>query len=115
MTPDEHSRLIAEYQRKWRQESLEWTAFEAFLESGTEWIEIMDAALVTANEVSAVHLEGYAWRDSRWHDVWIRAERFAIARSDGEPFDLAALERINTEYWDKFAESDAAMEAEKAK
>src|SRR5271156_1842261 len=57
---EEESRLVLEYQAKWREESFSWTELEKLVPRECEQVlDISDAALATSKESVALRLRGH--------------------------------------------------------
>ncbi|MFZ0821931.1 MAG: hypothetical protein WAM91_17850 [Candidatus Acidiferrales bacterium] len=104
VSQNEESRLVAEYQAKWREESLTWAEFEASVTPKDEQVfEISDAALAKSMEgIVALQLQGqlnYATR----HVVSLRAERLTISGSDGKQLEIDEFRSLGMAYWEDFS------------
>ncbi len=82
---EEEARLIAEYQSKWREESLSWSELESAL---------------TANSV-ALRISGLLNYTS-YRELFLRAEGLALSRGDGQELGIAGLLKMGEAYWDAF-------------
>ena len=101
MPYEQQQRAVAEYHAKWREESLDWSAFETSF-GDERWLDVTEGDLARADGLVAMRLSGYVEGDGD-REVWIRAERFDVRRSDGAPFDLEALGAAYR-YWDAFGD-----------
>lgn len=101
----EQERLIAEYQSKWREESVDWMTLESSL-NDDHGIEVMEGDMATAEGVVAVHLSGHHFGGA-YHHLWVRAEHLKVSRSDGEPFALDALGAAYDAYWEALSQHRA--------
>jgi len=100
---DEESRLVLEYQAKWREESLSWTEFEKAITRECEQIlDIADAALATSNELVALRLRGHL-NYTVYHEVFLRAEKLSISGSDGRTFRVKEFQELGEAYWEAFS------------
>jgi hypothetical protein len=101
---EEESRLVAEYQAKWREESLTWTDFESMITRQDEQLfEVSDATLATSTDgIVAIQLQGqlnYATR----HVVSLRAEHLIISGSDGKQLEIDEFRSLGMAYWEDFS------------
>ena len=103
VSPEEQSRLIAEYQSKCREESLDWTELEAALTSECKQVlDIANAWLATApgNSV-ALRINGLL-NYTEYRELFLRAERLTITRGDGHDLGISGLLKMGEAYWDAF-------------
>ncbi len=100
MPYEEQQRAIAEYRAKWREESLDASAFEASL-ADDHWFDVMEGELARGGGLVAMRLSGYVEGEGD-RQMSIRAEHFDVRRSDDAPFDLEALQTAYEAYWDAF-------------
>ena len=102
---DEESRLIEEYQAKWREESAAWSEFESsFSEDAETSLEVSDATLVESQAgTAAFWLVGDVVRN-QYHQIYVRAERLDAVRSDNEPLGMALFKAMGEQYWTASAE-----------
>jgi hypothetical protein len=100
---EDEARLIAEYQSKWREESLSWSALEsAVTMECKQVIDIADATLATSTDNSvALRISGLL-NYTEYHELFLRAERLTISRGDGQELGIAGLLKMGEEYWDAF-------------
>jgi len=100
---EEESRLIAEYQSKWREESLSWSGLESALTAECKQvIDIADATLGTSPDNSvALRISGLLNYTS-YRELFLRAERLALSRGDGQDLGIAGLLKMGEAYWDTF-------------
>jgi hypothetical protein len=100
-TPNaQQSTLIAEYHRKWREESQSWNDFER-LTSDPFGLEVSIATLARGADVVALHFGLLAARDS-YVEAYIRGEdiTFYIGETLATPEEFVALGEA---YWEAFA------------
>ncbi len=105
---EEESRIIAEYQAKWREESASWNEFETAVnrEDGGVFY-ILDAALATSRDgILAIRIDGQLGSGPRnnyaaYHEFFVRAARLEISTSDGKRFELKDFLRLGEIYWAK--------------
>lgn len=112
---EEESRLITEYQAKWRQESLGWDELEkAVTTECAQVIDISNAMLATAEDHSiAVRICGHL-NYVAYHELYLRAERLVVSKSDGENLGIQGLLKMGAAYWEAFerrAKADAPKDS----
>lgn len=101
----EESRLVKEYQAKWREESAAWSAFESrFSKDPGTWVEVSDATLVESEAGTVASWFAGQLDDKHYHQVYVRAERLDALRSDGEPLGMALFKTLGEQYWEAFAQ-----------
>jgi hypothetical protein len=103
VSPEEQSRLIAEYQSKCREESLSWTDLESALTiECKQVIDIADAMLATATDNSvALRINGLL-NYTEFRELFLRAERLTLTRGDGQDLAIAGLLNLGESYGDAF-------------
>jgi hypothetical protein len=94
---EEESRLVSDYQAKWREESQSWTEFELKLPGA----DALDATLVLSDKSAALKL-GVMLND-RYYDTHIRAESIAFFAGDRR-FTLEEFIALGGAYWEAFSE-----------
>jgi len=100
---DEESRIVLEYQAKWREESYSWTDFENTVTPDNEQVlDISDAALATLEDSVALRLRGHL-NFATYHEVFLRAEKILISGSDGRTFGVKELLELGEGYWESFS------------
>ncbi|HEY2545105.1 MAG TPA: hypothetical protein VGI46_03475 [Candidatus Acidoferrum sp.] len=101
---EEESRLVAEYQAKWREQSASWEDFEAVVTRQDEQVfDISDAAVATSQTtLVALRLCGHL-NYATYHEVYLRAERLNIFGSDGREFTLGEFQKLGETYWEAFS------------
>jgi len=110
---EEESRLVAEYQAKWREESASWTDFEASVARENEQVFDISDAAVAFFGVGALALRicghlNYA----TYHEVFLRADRLSISGNNGREFKMEEFEKLGEAYWEAFSQrSKASSEA----
>jgi hypothetical protein len=112
---EDESRMIAEYQAKWREESLTWRDFEAKVTSEDEQVfDISDASLATSAEGTvALQICGHL-NHATYHVVFLRAQRVTISGNDGQTFELDQFLSFGEAYWEAFSKRrKATIEAGK--
>jgi hypothetical protein len=100
---EEEARLIAEYQSKWREESLSWSALESAVTMECKQVlDIADATLATlADNSVALRISGLL-NYTEYRELFLRAERLTLSRGDGQELGIAGLLKMGEEYWDAF-------------
>jgi hypothetical protein len=100
---EEEARLIAEYQSKWREESLSWTDLEnAVTTECKQVIDIAGATLATsANNSVALRISGLL-NYTEYRELFLRAERLTLSKGDGQDLGIAGLLKMGEDYWDAF-------------
>jgi hypothetical protein len=103
-SPEEWSRLIDEYQSKWRNESLSWDALESSLP--TNPLEVHYSELATGADGRTLRMEGFLKGD-KYDDIFCKVfaafNGLAVSRSDGVDIDFKEFCRLGEVYWDAFA------------
>lgn len=104
---EEESRLVLEYQAKWREESFSWADFEKEVTREYEQVlDIMDATLATLKESVALRLRGHL-NYTEYHEVFLRAEKLTISGSDGRIFGVKDFQALGEAYWEAFSRRSA--------
>jgi hypothetical protein len=100
---EEESRLIAEYQSKWREESLSWSELESAVTTECKQvIDIADATLAASADNSvALRISGHL-NYASYHELFLRAERLTLSRGDGQDLGIAGLLKMGEAYWNAF-------------
>lgn len=103
LSHEEGARLIAEYQSKWREESLSWNELEgAVTTECKQVIDIADATLATAADNSvALRISGLL-NYTEHRELFLRAERLTLSKGDGQDLGIAGLLRMGEAYWEAF-------------
>lgn len=98
---EEEARLVAEYQAKWREESLSWTDLEKTMtEENKQVIDISDATLATGPDGAvALRINGLL-NYTMYHEIFLRAERLTISRTDAGELKVEELLKLGAAYWD---------------
>jgi hypothetical protein len=100
---EEESRVVLEYQAKWREESLSWTEFEKAVTRECEQVlDIADAALATSRDSVALRLRGHL-NYTVYHEVFLRAEELTISGSNGRIFALKEFQEFGEAFWQAFS------------
>lgn len=100
---EQGARLIAEYQSKWREESLSWSELEgAVTMECKQVIDIADATLATAADNSvALRINGLL-NYTEYRELFLRAERLTLSKGDRQELGIAGLQRMGEAYWEAF-------------
>jgi hypothetical protein len=100
VSKEEESRLVAEYQAKWRQESLSWSDLEkAVTTECKQVIDISDATLATGPDGSvALRIVGLL-NYTIYHELFLRAERLTLSRTDAGALTIPELLKLGEAYW----------------
>jgi hypothetical protein len=103
VSPEEQSRLIADYQSKCREESLSWSDLESALTTECKQVlDIADASLATAPDNSlALRINGLL-NYTEFRELFLRAERLTLTRGDGQDLGISGLLKMGDAYWDAF-------------
>jgi hypothetical protein len=97
---EEEARLVAEYQAKWREESVSWAELEkAVTTAHKQVIDISDATLALAEDGAvALRIVGL-FNYTTYHEIFLRAERVTIFRSDAGELSISDLLKLGEAYW----------------
>lgn len=112
-TREQEQRLIAEYQAKWREESLGWTEFEDSLASDS--LSVSDSSLARTDGRAALKLSGHMDGKKfnyQFCTIYIRCGDIRATRSDGQLFCLQQLLDLGHDYWNAFAERQVVKDPE---
>jgi hypothetical protein len=101
VSKEEQDRLVAEYQAKWREESLSWDDLEkAVTAEHKQVIDITDATLATEKDgVVALRIIGLL-NYTAHHEIFLRAKELTISRTDAGEVSIAELLKMGEAYWD---------------
>jgi hypothetical protein len=101
VSKEEEARLVAEYQAKWREESLSWSDLEeAMTAEHQQVIDIVDATLATEKDgVVALCISGLL-NYTAYHELFLRAEKLTISRTDAGELTVSELLKLGEAYWD---------------
>ena len=103
---EEASRLIKEYQARWREESIAWKDFEKNLPENP--LSISDADFVSNKNQTALKIGGHLDVDD-YYDLYCiiiaRGSRIRASRSDGKDFSFEQLIKLGEDYWNSFEKS----------
>jgi hypothetical protein len=97
----EQQNLINEYRSKWREESQSWATFESAVEADGD-AQFTLGEMATGDDGVALRF-GVQMSEGEWYNVFFRAERLTLQRSDQQPISLDDLLRWGHEYWEAFA------------
>jgi uncharacterized protein YbdZ (MbtH family) len=97
---EEQERLVAEYQAKWREESANWNDLEkAVTAEHKQVIDVVDARLATEKGGSvALRISGLL-NYTAYHEVFLRAEKLTISRTDAGEVSVEELLKLGAAYW----------------
>jgi hypothetical protein len=103
---EEESRIVAEYQAKWREESASWNDFETAVNREDKNVfYISNATLATSQDgILAIRVNGQlgsgAGNDyAAYHEFFLRAAKLEISTSDGKRIELEDFLRLGGTYW----------------
>jgi len=98
---EDQARLVAEYQSKWREESLSWSELESAITTECKQvIDIADATMATAADNSvALRISGLL-NYTEFRELFLRAERLTLSKGDGQDLGIAGLLKMGEAYWD---------------
>jgi len=97
---EEQERLVAEYQAKWREESANWSDLErAVTAEHKQVIDIADASLATEKDGGVALRIGGLLNYTAYHEVFLRAEKLTISRTDAGEVSVAELLKLGEAYW----------------
>jgi hypothetical protein len=103
------SRLVLEYQAKWREESFSWADFEkSITREYAQVLDIADATLATSKESVALRLRGHH-NYTVYHEVFLRAKKITIFGSNERVFGLKELQELGEAYWEAFSRRQPTM------
>jgi hypothetical protein len=100
---EDQARFVAEYQSKWREESLNWSELESAITTECKQvIDIADATMATAADNSvALRISGLL-NYTEFRELFLRAERLTLSKGDGQDLGIAGLLKMGEAYWDAF-------------
>jgi len=101
VSKEEQDRLVAEYQAKWREESASWSDLEkAVTAEHQQVIDIADASLAAEKDgAMALRISGLL-NYTAYHEIFLRAEKLTISRTDAGEVTVAELLKLGAAYWD---------------
>lgn len=97
---DQQNAIVENYQSKWRDQSLEWTSFEASLNLNSG--EVLDASLATGTQGQLAFSAGIIVNDA-YQKFFIRAESLHLTLGGQEPTTIDWLLDLGSKYWEAFA------------
>jgi len=101
VSKEEQERLVAEYQAKWREESLSWSDLEeAVTAEHKQVIDIADASLARKKDGAVALRIGGLLNYTAYHEILLRAEKLTILRTDAGEVTIAELLKLGEAYWD---------------
>ncbi len=98
LSRDEESKLVADYQSKWRDESLPWRDFEAMT---TQGVEVLNASLARGDNTLALQIGVISERDS-YFEAFIRGRAINFSVGD-RPVTAEEFVALGEAYWTAFA------------
>jgi len=107
VSTEEQERQVAEYQAKWREESANWSDLEkAVTAEHKQVIDIADATLATEQDGAvALRISGLL-NYTAYHEIFLRAEKLTISRTDAAEIKVAELLRLGKAYWDELEQHE---------
>jgi len=107
VSKEEQQRLVAEYQAKWREESLSWSDLEkAVTAEHKQVIDIADAALATEKDGAvALRIAGLL-NYTAYHELFLRGEKLTISRTDAGELSIEELLKLGEAYWDRLEQHE---------
>lgn len=113
VSKEQEAQLVREFQAKWREESLSWEELEKSVTTEhKQVIDISDAALAVAENGSVALRVVGLFNYTTYHELFLRAERLAIFRSDSGELSVSDLLKLGEAYWDAFEKQEAEGSAE---
>ena len=101
VSKEEQERLVAEYQAKWREESLSWSDLEkAVTAEHQQVIDIADAALAAEKDGAVALRIGGLLNYTAYHEIFLRALKLTILRTDAGEVSVEELLKLGAAYWD---------------
>jgi uncharacterized protein YbdZ (MbtH family) len=98
---EEQERMVAEYQAKWREESLSWTDLEkAVTTEHKQVIDIADATLATGKDGAVALRTSGLLNYTAHHEIFLCAEKLTISRTDAGEVSIEELLKLGKAYWD---------------
>ena len=107
VSKEEQKRLVAEYQAKWREESVNWGDLEKEMTAEhKQVIDISDAALATEKGGAvALRISGLL-NYTAYHEFFLRAEKLTISRTDAGELTVSELLKLGKAYWDALEQQE---------
>jgi hypothetical protein len=99
--PEEQTLLVAEYQAKWREESVGWNDFVSAFPTNT--LDIYTAELAQSEHITTLQLTGSLDGDEiedRYTTVSLRAGKLTVRQSDGLVLTLEQFIKLGEDYWE---------------
>jgi hypothetical protein len=97
---DQESKLIDEYQSKWREESMDWNDFEKEINSSQNKLWIKDANLGFNDK--QLSFKSYGHVEHKLYEFYIRAESLKIFYKKEQVISFDDFLQLGREYWDDF-------------
>lgn len=101
LATEKQNELVAEYQQKWREQSISWDELENSLMDEEVTFDVVNAELATNASSVALRLQGHL--HDAYSELFIRAESCFLVRSDSEQITLHEFIQSGEEYWAAFA------------
>ncbi len=101
---EEESRLINEYQAKWREESVGWNDFMALFPANK--FDISNAEIVRGESGVAMQIGGMVDGDDiadQFFTIFLRAEAVSLQQSDGVSLTVEQLIKLGEDYWNAWS------------
>jgi hypothetical protein len=97
---EQESKLVDEYQSKWREESMDWNEFENEMNSSQNKLWIEDANLAFNDK--QLSLKSYGHVDNTLYEFYIRAECLKIIDKNEQIISINDFLQLGRGYWDDF-------------
>jgi hypothetical protein len=99
MPREEQTRLVEEYQAKWREESQDWQILESSINE--ESPEVSNATLATGEDRVALRI-GLLMDDGSYRDAFVRAEKLDVRTTGGKLLSPKEFVALGEAYWNDF-------------
>ena len=98
---DEESKIVEEYQAKWREESASWNEFESGItRANKQKFGLCDAAVVKSQSgATALKLCGHMNHET-YHELFLRFETLEISGTDDKQIQIEEFQRMGERYWE---------------
>jgi uncharacterized protein YbdZ (MbtH family) len=108
VSKEDEERLVAKYHAKWREESANWSDLEKEMKADHKRvIDIADASLATEKGGAvALRISGLL-NYTAYHELFLRAEKLTISRTDTGEIAVAELLKLGKTYWDAVEQQKA--------
>lgn len=98
---EQYQKKMSDYRKLWRQESESWATFES-LANSDEDAELTEGDVVSADGIVTLRL-GVQMGSGEWYEVFVRAEKLNLSRSDKGEATLNQFLSLGHAYWEAFA------------